>query len=50
MGKGGSECYLSKRRHETRVDQKISFTMDQKILETAPKETINSIKTNCMLF
>ena len=29
--KGGSECYLSKRWHETRVDQKISFTMDQKI-------------------
>ena len=26
-----------KRLHETRVDQKISFTMDQKILDTAQK-------------
>ena len=32
------ECYVSKRLHEKRVDQKISFTMDQKILDTAQKE------------
>ena len=30
--KDGSECYLSKRWHETRVNQKISFTKDQKVI------------------
>ena len=37
--KGESECNLSKRWRETRVDQKISSTMDQKILDTRKRNT-----------
>ena len=40
-GEGGSECYISKRWHETRVDWKISFTMDQKILNTQKEKNID---------